>query len=828
MISIVKNFWGSAFKVFLLLLLSFFAESIAFACGWYPEAETYRFVLFNPQLANRRYEPFYFTSYFLYDYENLENREISNRSNIDEWIKYTQFKGSHHAVDYILNYVTPEDFTENMALPQGKMFAGNPFIEHLIRTKNQATLQYLQFAKNCEVVNSIYNEDPWSRQKTNDTKEYQELISSGEKLYSQTKQPFLQFRYGFQLVRLARYMGDYTLGKQLYKKYIEPYPSQSIVYYWAMWHYAEMHEDKVYQNYLVSQVFDNAHDKKVVAWQFFNRSHTQESLKYAKTNHERATILLMNELYNPGRSLSVIKQIYTIDPTSDALETLLIREINKLEDWILTPRYTEFDPAVNYRNQNLYDYTPQERNAYTLKNYKKDMIYLAEVLSFIEHTSTNKIHNPALWNVMAGYLAYMNNQFDKSSNYLHQALKAKGLTKRIEAQAHLIKIVAELNPQQPTRQTDATLLAELEWLEKNKMELYHYKGSFSRLMMALTNRYWEAGDIVRATLCHSKIFDYVRFEHNFNSEKDSISDRYYDRLPSTNAEGMNYYSSYLFFLDQKATPSDIEKLLSFLDKNPKSKLESYLAKDLLKEKDRITDLLGIKYLRENKLYEARDAFKKVSKEFWVSDKESYKVYLKANPFYTNFYQVDSSSSTHTSSFTKFSLTDSLIHIIERAENPKESNRAKWYFLAANCYLNMSYWGNSWIMTRHWWSRNEVSDYSYAEHPYSTYPDNANYYGCERAMNFYLKAQGFAKDKSQKALCLRMAGRCKFYSLLYTNQFYETIYDYKKGREVKNPYYTTNRYYEQLQRQYPDFYEELMFQCTSFDTYYTSLLYPKTP
>lgn len=99
-------------KVILVLCLLLALKPILYACGWYPEPEEYRFVLFNPSLSNVKYQPFYFTSHFLYDYENLENRYISTDQNLQEWIKYTDYQGDKKAIDHVLNYVSPEEFAE--------------------------------------------------------------------------------------------------------------------------------------------------------------------------------------------------------------------------------------------------------------------------------------------------------------------------------------------------------------------------------------------------------------------------------------------------------------------------------------------------------------------------------------------------------------------------------------------------------------------------------------------------------------------------------------------------------------------------------------------
>jgi hypothetical protein len=328
-------------------------------------------------------------------------------------------------------------------------------------------------------------------------------------------------------------------------------------------------------------------------------------------------------------------------------------------------------------------------------------------------------------------------------------------------------------------------------------------------MMALTYHYQEAGNMVRETLCHSKIVDFVRFGYNKDSYKDSIN-FYQSEDGQSRAEGMNFYSSYLFSLDERASIAEVKELLAFLGRRRKSPLEHYLARELLKDQDRIWDLLGIKYLRVNDLANARLAFAKVSQTFWLSDKESYKTCLNANPFYTNFNQEHTVGKADMVRFTKLTLVDSLQKVLRRANDPATPDRAKWYFLAANCYFNLTYYGNSWIMTRYWSCYNEI-------HPYGNeigilpklYPDNTAYYECERATALYLKAFQFAKNEEAKALCLGMAGRCERYKL-----------DFRQNMGL--PAATANWYQQQLKRQYPAFYPKIVVQCGDLDAMYHSL------
>ncbi|MCU0390692.1 MAG: hypothetical protein MUE81_06205 [Thermoflexibacter sp.] len=795
------------FKIVLILFFLLALKPILYACSWYPEPEEYRFVLFNPSLSNQKLQPFFFTSHFLYDYENLENRYISTNQNLQEWIEYTGYQGDKKAIDHVLNYVSPEGFAEWIEKKEKHSLSANPFIQFLEKNKKQEIIDYLRFAKKCEIVNTEYKADPWADkyEEKNELGVREDLKKEGGVFYQSSKDNFIKFRIGFQLVRLARYANDVTKTKIYYEQYIKPFQSESIIYYWATWHYAEMTADVPYRNYLYSIVFEKAHDKKVRAFNLFDSEEAESALSFAENDHEKANILVLKTLNYVGRALPDIKRIFALDPQNEGLGTLLIREINKLEDWLLTERYTEFELTVMIeRNGAGYDDFSKIR----AKNRQKDLTYVKELLNFVENAPKDKVDNPSLWHLMSAYLAFMDSQFEKASQYLNEAQKAKGLNDRIEAQIHLVRIMSELHPENTNKQHDDFLLSEIQWLEQNQQKVYSFRKTFSKLMMVLTNRYKEAGNMVRATLFHGKINDYVRFE-GVGSPKDKYE---YNR---ETGEGFsfNFYSSYLFFLDEQASIKDIEAVLTFLDRKDKTPLENYFSKEL--NKDRIQDLLGIKYLRENNLSKAREAFKLVSNDFWLSKNESYRNNLNANPFYTNFYQEHTQSLADTVRFTKYTLVDSLIKVLQKAENVKEPNRAKWYFLAANCYLNMTFFGNSWIMTRYWWSNSELYGYGFMKT--EKYPDNDAYYGCQRAKAFYLKAMQVATNEQTKALCLRMAGRCEKQQIMVKN--YPKRYDIENWDDY---IFNQNPYYQRVKQDYPQFSDELLFQCTSFDEFYQKL------
>jgi len=178
-----------------------------------------------------------------------------------------------------------------------------------------------------------------------------------------------------------------------------------------------------------------------------------------------------------------------------------------------------------------------------------------------------------------------------------------------------------------------------------------------------------------------------------------------------------------------------------------------------------------------------------------------------NPFYRL---------NHTQSFmpepdgfkcNKSTVTTRLIRYLEKARNPLEANRDYYYFLVANCYYNMSFYGNAWMMNRFFRSSAESSE--------PNVEGDRNYHGCHLAKKYYLEALSHAKSDKFRALCLRMAGTCHERGLYYEiDSDYEAKVAFQaRGFQFQNPYY------QELAKRFPDDYEKLAGNCSYFEQYF---------
>jgi hypothetical protein len=261
---------------------------------------------------------------------------------------------------------------------------------------------------------------------------------------------------------------------------------------------------------------------------------------------------------------------------------------------------------------------------------------------------------------------------------------------------------------------------------------------------------------------------------------------------------VDYYHDYFFYLDAQYTIQQISDLVANIKANQNSKDKFTAWKYAVVQKDlpRLYDLLGTKYMRQNNLTAALKSFGKVADTLWNSERFPYKTYLNANPFYTNFFSEHAKTHADTVSYNKVELTRKLINYLNKAET-QAKDRDYHYFLVANSYFNMTQYGNSWMMKRYYWtvSMNKTK-----------LEDDYDYFNCSLAKMYYLKAKEASKSKKFAALCLRMAGRCETYKIRFNTGEWDIPLNY---------------YYKKLKREYPAYYDDLMSNCESFESYYNS-------
>ncbi|MEZ4883514.1 MAG: hypothetical protein R3E32_02165 [Chitinophagales bacterium] len=776
---------------FYLIIIAFFSPTTLHTCSDYPMAEDYRYSLFSPNTAGlQQYRPFYFTTIFLNE-GVPELIKMGIDTNLQEWANYLENEVEIEEIrKFLYRYQFKQSDVEyvNMDALKNKNIYKYQLVKHLVEKQDKATLDYILYAK--EVEKALEIGGAWTDDKLAKPA-LQKLIDLAKNVYPQAN-PKLQLRYGYQMVVLARYLEDYPQAVKLYDQYIKPLQSESIVKYWAMMHRATAlfhtgQEAAADYNFAIS--FKNAPNKRHRAYQGFEGNNIEASLKFAKNDQEKAALWLMKGIRSPGKALESINNVYALATDMPELELLITREINKLEDWLLTPAYTGFESASIFINYEEIDD----------QNKENDRKYLDRILNFVEKgIQSNKVHNLAFWNLSAAYLSFMNDNYLQANTYLQQAETAKGTNEEIQNQIHLTRIMAFTNDYGGiSQEAESQLFESLQWLQKNyppdkqKESEYGYPSptTYEKVMFALAARYEKNKEVSKAAMFISQVNNLLR-------------------APTKEFINSNY-SDYFFYLNEFADTKDLENLLELAVKKDKTPYEQFLTQKVVEDQNRILDLLGTMYLRQDKMEESLAVFNQIPKDYWKSDAFDYETYLDANPFYANFYSGHTATIGDTIRYTKLEFVKEMLNLKTIAAEGG-LDEASCNFLIANGYYNMTFYGNSWMMVRYW--ATSAWEYSLSTSN-KQYDDIANFYGCTQAKNYYVKAAEIASSCSFAALCYRMAGKCD-----YRQELFEKTLAADNPWDREEPQFKDNHYYNLLRSNFAAYYDKLIDDCTSISDF----------
>lgn len=764
--------------IFIVVFLS--SLQTARACGpYYPEGEGKRFGLLSTDgfdLDGFRSFNYCASRWYYGHWRSVRSEDISTalgrKMNVELWQQWADDNATTKDIEEAVYHI--KSISDHGVK--------NAFIQWLIKEEKREAIAYLNYAKKAQFFNVFEVKDPWERGR-GVSNERSNLIDEAINKIDKVADAQIKKRYAFIAIRLAYYNNDAARVEKLYEQNFNVDLVVDVVDAWALYFRAITEVDPVYRNYLIAKDFATAPDKKRELARKYDRTiPTDKVLQLAKTDADKAAVYLIVGARNVARGQKEMELIYQLSPESKGLDFLVIRELSKLEDWILTPYYTFFSPSIS-------DYSDVETNELMVSRMREDKLYAAKLLEFVKKVDLKLVHNPTLWQLTEAYLFYLNDDFALSLETIEQSTKRyPNSMPEVKHQMELLRAfcLVSLEPK-----GKAVLSPELKRLVINE----EHKGN-SAFLFALARKLEFTGNSTDGAIVLSKV-------NNYQTLKSRMS---YWRTPQRHytLHG-DFYKDYFFYLDAQYTPQQVAALIKAIKQNQQSdQPDPVYFKQVESDLMRLYDLLGTKYVRRDALDKALQAFEQVADTFWFSENRPFKHYLDANPFYSNFVNEHKSTKADTIAYTKASIVRTLMTHLEKAKDAKRRDCALHYFLAANCYLNMSYHGNSWMMRRYYWTLNIHL---------SKLPDDEEYFACKIAEEYYLKAGEVTGAEMFRALCLRMAGRCDNYRMPEPGR-YTNLYDWEE--QLK-----TNPHFKQIAAEYPDQYEDLFYICESFDRYFES-------
>jgi len=715
--------------VFILLL----ANSFSFACGFYPYGEDIRMRFLDSNHFNcQSFDGFHYSANYYYDAASLTEQMVI-QPNDKLWFEYCNGKVTIDAIIEAVYKIPSQSFNQKN---------GNKMIQFLYQQKDLEAINYLKFAKSCEIANMFYS-DPWERTETVEIKIIRNKVKDALKFAEKTKNEELKLRYKFLAIRLAFYGGLEQDVIAIYNTISNKNPNS--INYWCMHFRAIVEQDKSLQNFFTSQVFANATDKRFPIYSFYDKEiPINDVLKHAKTKVEKANVYAFAATKKYDKSLNYIKKAFELNPKSDFNIFILLREINKIEDWVFTPYYTNFNPSISgndyWNEERIFSYKALQ------KRINNDRKYANEVLNFLNFINLNNVQIE----VCKAQLSFITQKYNSSLKIVNSLEKKLSLN---DSLFNDIQIIKALNLTARQSKNKALITNEVQSvLLKNKKN--------KKFLFAIARELEYLGNTTDAAFLFSKINDsndgygYGMVWKSRKHKRGSYRDYFYD---------------YFGYVDILYSPKQLEDIINKarVAKND-SEFDKWLKTRMVSEKSGLYDLLGTKYIRQNNLYKALESFKKVDEKYWNDYYSNWNINSNGsnsfdkNPFFAFKHTPDFITNKETFYVTKVSYTQKLIEYLNKANNSKEKNRDYYYFIAANGYKNMTINGNSWMMRRY-----SVSSYDLEPFP----EDEAEFQNGFLAKKYYRLAYKHSKAKKFKALCLWLAEDYKKLKRVQEDEYY---------------------------------------------------------
>jgi hypothetical protein len=785
--------------IFILVLISLFAvllpKRTAQACGFYVTPGEYRFWLLQPDITNQPdLTPFYFASGYLYKQDMNAAKETYIDENNEEWFQEIKKAASKEDIDTLLNATEPQYFFDE----QKALAKNNSFMRFLQLKQNSEYLRYIILSKKVEQIAA--NPDPWEEDIYPDNN-ISGMIGEARRFYDQARLPFVKLRIAYQLTRLCAYNSQFGQAGNIYDSLIGPVKTGSWIKTAALYQ-KTFNGTLPERNYRLSKVFDKGNYHKTKCLIRFASGAVDSTLLLARNEHEKNVIQAMKAFNYPGRSLHILKSIYASEPGYKELPFLLLREVNKVEDWLLTNKVTGFGmPAVHHDDDGYnYNYSYLDNAALI---YKNDRVYANELYGFITKMTGDGVNRQqALLHLYASHLCMMLKDNEAAAQHLQLAKAFRKVPRNVQTQIRINSFLLQLEAgfskaaEEEFMQIIQTPAAELGIYDpeimKNQLVLYT-----ARKMMAKNDRARGLMLLARTNRALGEI------------------------------EGLGYKDVYQE-IEENAIGTDYDQMLQILNKNKKSAFERFLTlghfrnpeESYWNEKDweedanmnwsnnKLLDGKASWYIREHRLEEALATMQQIPDSVW--HKHPYKEYLGGDPFFVDVYHPHVSASTDKKQFTKKQVVEQMIALQQLAK--KDPRQAAWcYYQLGNACYNMSWYGKSWLMVKRWWSANETSPYN---RMVTLTPANDNFYGCRRAREYYNRAIEATKDKKLSSLCYYMKEKCDQHY-----RYYRWLA--KSNRSTNDDYtYTWNPDYKQAARKGIDvtYYKSLVQECELYQSF----------
>ncbi|MEM7039060.1 MAG: hypothetical protein AAF570_18930, partial [Bacteroidota bacterium] len=566
------------------------------------------------------------------------------------------------------------------------------------------------------------------------------------------KSDFLKLRYGYQIVRLYRYGDQRDAAIEAYKRFVEPYKAASPTIYW--WARSQMAGALRYSGkeapaaYHFAQVFANCPSMRVEAWYSWRIKSDDiwsEAVALCENDKERSVLYGLRAIDPYAIPAKDMRKLHSLDPGSELLDLLLVREINKLENELLGYPFSSrkaIHEGLSIENE--------ERQGEIQDRLSAIQAIVSQVI-----TSGN-FHDANLWHLSDAYLHFLDNDISTAKSKLKDFMKRSS---EVPVRARLLDLVFRIAE---TRRVDASV-------ENNLLK------DFTNLSRDLSED--------KATELRKFMDEALGWLYAAQGQ------------PAKSVLARRHTSLY-----ESADILLLNDLLKFEAKERKTLYEKQLLKRLYESHshESLLEIKGTRLLARNLLDEAIKVFKQIPAAQRASMPS---MNVGADPFKGNTIDLVNCDEYDCTDdrYDKLSLAEALLALQKKAITEPEK-AGEYFHLLGNAYYNMTYFGPAWRATDYYRSGSSWSSIGerneWFQFDIRTFDENVD---CSLAKNYYEKSMKAAKDSELAALSCFMAAKCE-QNQWYCDGYPEDKYKYQTSFATLVRDYRDTEIYDHLIRE----------------------------
>jgi hypothetical protein len=609
-------------------------------------------------------------------------------------------------------------------------------------------LHYLFLAKQNEFPSSAL-EDSWNYYYSYDYYGTSSLKDSTElsgisihigKLLAKEKDEFLKRRLAFQLIKNYRYSWNNGQVDSLFTRYIQN-STKDFIYYKSLNYVTDAlvnSEEHYKANYYASLLFAGSIDQKRAHTNYDLGAPIDSVLPFCKNDKERAKVYVLDAFKSYYGNVESIAKAYQLDPENDAIDQLIIREINKV-DYRLMP----VAPYSRYGSDNFTEENVEYFGEDGSRAFSSDHKTVEGLRILLQSFSAKNTPQKEFYNLCLAHLEMIAGSYTTSQTYF-DAINYEGLTTKQKMQFLISKTI--LITKSKDLRDDVVreeLFHQLKEVDEIKDKIYTGEASFFSIRLVASRGFLRCNDYARAFLVDQG-------------------------LPES------YDNQTL--LNTLIRPEDIDTVLGIMSK-PLTPFDKYLG-----------ELTSLKpsYLRhvQASLYMRRNEPEKALKSYvQAGEKDNFKMNLariNTNPDghafhpgnmliskdYEEFYSDEEIAANkkryekYSLKYTNYSLVKSIVQLKKNIRD-KKGDLAQNYFYLGSLYFELSYYGRAYRILNYEGGWSWSDDYFFGE---DTKIDEyqKHYFGTLWAMPYYRLALKNSKDPELSAKCLFALYRCNGY------------------------------------------------------------------